>query len=301
MFEYADLYMKTKPKGLKYVVLNVYGGESLYHPDIVTVLEQAHERYKPYQDCWHLTVTTTTNAIVSPRQLSTIIPLIDEFTVSYHTEATDKQKQQFCDNLITIRDSGRRQKCIVLMHHRPDLFADANRMIAWLTENNIAYMPKQLDGEHEYDTQQVVWFDQLNQAKTFGKTVNEQASRRACCGGRQMCTNQNYKERHHYTANQFPDWYCSVNHFFLYIKQVTGEIFVNKDCRMNYKGQVGPIGHLGNTELMLSKLKIQLDNDVLPVIQCKKSKCRCGLCAPKAQELETYNSIMKKYKKGRTQ
>jgi hypothetical protein len=297
MFEYVDLYMNSKPKGLKYVTLNVYGGESLYHPDIVTVLEQVHERYQPYQDCWHLTVTTTTNAIVSPRQLNTIIPLIDEFTVSYHTEATDKQKQQFCNNLLTIRDSGRRQKCIVLMHHQAELFTDANRMIAWLTENNIAYMPKELDGEHNYNTQQITWFDQLNQEKTFGKTVNKQVSRRACCGGRQLCTEQNYKERHHYTVNQFPDWYCSVNHFFLHIKQVTGEIFVNKDCRMNFEGQVGPIGHLGDTEPMLSKLKMQLDNNTLPIIQCKKSTCVCGLCAPKAQNLNTYNLIMKKYQK----
>ena len=37
MFEYADLYMRTKPPGLRYVVLNVYGGESLHHPDIVKI------------------------------------------------------------------------------------------------------------------------------------------------------------------------------------------------------------------------------------------------------------------------
>lgn len=297
MFEYADLYMNSKSNGVKYVVLNVYGGESLYHPDIITVLEQVHERYKPYQDRWHLTVTTTTNAIVSPRQLNKIIPLIDEFTVSYHTEATDRQKQQFRKNLVTIRDSGRRQKCIVLMHEQPELFDDANSMIAWLTEHGINFLPKQLDGKHDYDAEQIVWFDQLNQSKTFGTTVNQLTTRRACCGGRQLCADQNYKERHHYTTNQFPNWYCSVNHFFLHIKQVTGEIFVNKDCRMNFEGQVGPIGHLDNTELMLSKLKMQLDNNTLPVIQCKKSKCMCGLCAPKAMTLDKYKLIMKKYQK----
>lgn len=300
MFEYVDLYMSTKPQGLKYVVLNVYGGESLYHPDIITVLEQVHQRYRPYQDRWHLTVTTTTNAIVSTRQLKKIIPLIDEFTVSYHTEATDKQKQQFRENLITIRDSGRRQKCIIMMHNQPILFEDADRMIAWLTENNINHLPKQLDGGYKYNDKQIIWFDQLNDSKTFGTTVNQQTTRRACCGGRQLCGDQNYKERHHYTTNQFTDWYCSVNHFFLHIKQVTGELFSNRDCRMNFEGAVGPIGHLNNTKLMLSKLKMQLDNNILPVIQCKKSQCMCGLCAPKAKNLETYNTIMKKYIKGIT-
>jgi MoaA/NifB/PqqE/SkfB family radical SAM enzyme len=67
MFEYADLYMNTKPKGIRYVILNVYGGESLHHPNIVKILEQVHKEYSAYKDRWHLTVTTTTNAIVSDR------------------------------------------------------------------------------------------------------------------------------------------------------------------------------------------------------------------------------------------
>ena len=44
MFEYADQYMQRKPKGLKYVVLNVYGGESLHHPDIVEILSQIQQK-----------------------------------------------------------------------------------------------------------------------------------------------------------------------------------------------------------------------------------------------------------------
>ena len=108
MFEYVDLYMNTKPKGIRYVILNVYGGESLHHPDIVEILSQIQEKYQPYQDRWHLTVTTTTNAILSHKKLSNILPYIDEFTVSYHAENTDKQKQQFKDNLLIIAQSGKR-------------------------------------------------------------------------------------------------------------------------------------------------------------------------------------------------
>ena len=295
MFEYVDLYMSTKPKGLRYVVLNVYGGESLYHPDIVTVLEQVHEKYKSYQDRWHLTVTTTTNAIISENQLKKIIPLIDEFTVSYHTEATDRQKQQFYNNLLTIKKSGKRQKCIVLMHNRADMFADSKQMIVWLEQNNIRYLPRQLDGNHDYDSAQITWFGKLDQTLTFGNAVPQTTSSRACCGGRQICADQNYKQRHHYIGNQFPNWYCSVNHFFLYIKQVTGEIFVNKDCKMNFEGSVGAIGTLESTEKLLTETKMSIINKTLPIIQCKKSKCLCGLCAPKAQQFEDYNTTMKKY------
>jgi hypothetical protein len=310
MFEYVDLYMNTKPKGIRYVILNVYGGESLHHPDIVKILSQVREKHQPYADRWHLTVTTTTNAIVSDKKLQQIIPYIDEFTVSYHTESTDKQKQQFRNNLLTIAQSGRRQKCIVMMHQEPTFFQNATDMIAWLSQHNIKLLPKQLDGsggvddKRIYDQAQVTWFNKFYQTKTFGKNTDLLKGKvelnltdvgRACCGGRQICTNKNYKQRQFYVENKFPDWYCSVNHFFLYVKQVNGEVYVNKDCKMNFDGTVGPIGTLDNTQQILSTLRDQLDTDSLPVIQCKKYNCFCGLCAPKAKDLSTYHSIMKKY------
>jgi hypothetical protein len=312
MFEYADMYMCIKPKGIKYVILNVYGGESLHHPDIVEILSQVKQKYQPYADRWHLTITTTTNAIVSHKKLQQIIPYIDEFTVSYHTENTAKQKQQFKDNLLSIAKAGRRQKCVVLMHQEPNLFADSQDMIEWLTQNNIKVLPRQLDGnigsigKRVYNQQQVQWFDKLYQTKTFGHSTSLLKDKhnsnltdvgRACCGGRQLCTDGNYKQRYFYLENKFPDWYCSVNHFFLYVKQVNGEVYVNKDCKMNFNGSVGPIGTLNNTNEILFKLKNYLDTGSLPVIQCKKPVCLCGLCAPKAKDLETYKKIISKYQK----
>jgi hypothetical protein len=307
--------MNTKPKGIRYVILNVYGGESLHHPDIVKILSQVREKYQPYADRWHLTVTTTTNAIVSNKKLKQIIPYIDEFTVSYHTENTAKQKQQFKDNLLTIKQSGKRQKCIVLMHQEGKLFEDATEMIDWLTQNNIKLLPRQLDtnagvdDKRIYKQDQIQWFDNLYQTKTFGKNTELLKDKvesnltdvgRACCGGRQICGDQNYKQRNFYVNNKFPNWYCSVNHFFLYVKQVNGEIYVNKDCKMNFDGEVGPIGNLNNTTQILSTLTNQLDNNNLPIIQCKKYNCMCGLCSPKAKNLDTYKSIMKKYQKDHT-
>jgi pyruvate-formate lyase-activating enzyme len=313
MFAYVDLYMSTKPKGIRYVVLNVYGGESLHHPNIVDILSQVRTKYQPYSDRWHLTVTTTTNAIVSDKKLQKIMPYIDEFTVSYHTECTDKQKQQFKNNLLTIAQAGKRQKCIVLMHQGQELFQDATDMISWLTDNHIKMLPRQLDhdgglkgNKRIYNESQVQWFDNLYKLKSFGKPARLLEDKkdshltevgRACCGGRQTCTDQNYKQRHYYVGNKFPDWYCSVNHFFLYVRQVNGDIFVNRDCKMKFDGTVGPIGTLANTKEILSTLQNQLATNSLPIIQCKKHNCFCGLCAPKAKNLETYNSIMEKYQK----
>lgn len=299
MFEYADIYMSSKPRGIKYVILNVYGGEALHHPDIVAILSAVRERYRPYQDRWHLTITTTTNAIVAPGKLEQIIPLVDEFTVSYHTENTAKQKQQFRDNLLAIQAAGRRQKCIVLMHSEPDRFQDAERMIEWLKQHHIRYLPRQLDSspdQFNYNSQQVVWFESL-----YRKSLNHAVARdnlldladtgRACCGGRELCQDQQYRNPQKFVSNKFPGWYCSVNHFFLYVKQVNGEVYVNKDCKMNYDGTVGPIGTLNDTQSILAQAR----DPKRPIIRCAKYRCYCGLCAPKAQDLDTYNTIMRKY------
>jgi pyruvate-formate lyase-activating enzyme len=310
MFKYVDLYMQSKPQGIKYVILNVYGGESLHHPDIVEILNQTRQRYQSYKDRWHLTVTTTTNGIVSHKKMQQLIPLIDEFTMSYHVECTPKQKQLFQENLLTIAQSGRRLKCVVLLHQTEQLFEDATHMITWLEQKQIKSLPRQLDGntgtdgQRIYSQQQVKWFDSFYQKKSYGHSskILDTASDseltkvgRACCGGRQLCPDQNYKQREFYVNNYFPDWYCSVNHFFLYIKQVNGEIYVNKDCKMNFDGQVAPIGNLNAVETLLTQTQQQLANNTMPVIQCKKTQCWCGLCAPKAKNLDTYKSIMQKY------
>ena len=312
MFEYVDQYMQYKPNGLKYVILNIYGGESLHHPAIVEILSQIQEKYQPYINRWKLTVTNTTNAIVSNEKLKKIIPHIDEFTVSSHVESTAKQKAQFKENLLTIRDANKRLKCIVMMHDNPELFKEAQEFLSWLESNQIRSLAKQIDSANtrSYTEQQIQWFNSEYQNKTYGiankidnsyQSSDLSAVGRACCGGRQSCMDQNYKERQYYIIdNKFPDWYCSVNEFFLFVKQVNGEVYVNKDCKMNFNGTVSPIGHLSNTNSIINELKTQLTNG-RPVIQCKKHTCLCGLCAPKAKNLDTYHVIMKKYQKEYTQ
>jgi hypothetical protein len=300
MFEYADAYMAGKPRGIKYVILNVYGGEALYHPNIVEILNAVQERYRPYKDRWHLTVTTTTNAVIPPHRLEQIISLIDEFTVSYHTESTETQKQLFQKNVLQIKSAGRRIKCVVMMHSDAERFQDAQVMIDWLQHHNIRHLPKQLDHapEHDfnYNQQQVVWFEKFYQTPLDHAVIkNNKAdladTGRACCGGRKLCVNQNRHEPQKFVLNKFPGWYCSVNHFFLYVKQVNGEVYVNKDCKMNFDGTVGPIGNLADTVTILTQAR----DPAKPVIRCAKSKCNCGLCAPKAADLDTYQTIMRKY------
>ena len=311
MFEYVDLYMDRRISSLKTVILNVYGGEALHHPDIVKILQTARERHQQYQSNWNLTITVTTNVVISSKKLMSVLPLIDEFTVSYHTSATSKQKQQIRANLLAIDQSCTRSKCVVMMD--PQYFDDAVEHIAWCKQNNIRYIAKQIDHtikqtQFNYNTQQVHWFKNTYQTRSYGdqptdlKLIHDIHDKidladtgRACCGGRTLCADQNYKSRIAFVDNKFPDWYCSVNYFFLFVKQVNGEIYTNKDCKMNFAGAVAPIGNLGHYQILLDQTRTWIDSNTMPVIQCKKYKCVCGLCAPKARDLDTYKSIMRKY------
>lgn len=321
MFEYADIYMSKKPKGLRYVILNLYGGESLHHPDIEAIVKQCQQEYQTkYKDKWNLVITTTTNAIITQKKIAKLIPLIDEFTCSYHSENSAKQKELFKLNVKSIKDAGRRIKVVVLMHSNPGLFDDTLSMIEWCKSNDIKHLPRQLDhGDRDepdyfasidekfnYNTDQIKWFDGLYKRKTYGiKTdlspeqvedgFNLAATGRACCGGRQLCKDRNRYQRDFFVSNRFRDWYCSVNEFFLYIKQTNGEIYVNKDCKMSFNGDVSPIGNLENCQELLDWTKNNLDANTMPVIQCKKNVCSCGLCAPKAKSIEDYNSMMELY------
>lgn len=307
MFEYVDLYMSRKPNGLRYVVLNVYGGESLHHPRIVDILRYVHRAYKAYQDRWHLTVTTTTNAIITNKKLADIIPLINEFTCSYHSESTEKQQKQFRENVLSIKQSGCRLKCIALMHNDPVRFKLGEEFIEWCKLHDIRFIPKSLDNSSnqdrwKYQDHQVIWFNEFYQKKskqssltiTSDTEISKQG--RACCGGRQFCSDKQYRSPTSFVQNQFRDWYCSVNEFFLFVKQVTGEIFVNKDCKMDFNGEVAPIGYLNDPGSLLKFTQEHVKNNNMPIIQCKKNKCMCGLCAPKAKTLDEFNSIMEKYK-----
>lgn len=313
MFEYADIYMEQKPRGIKHVVLNVYGGESLHHPDIIRVLEKIHHCYETcYNQRWYLTTTTTTNAIISKPKLSKIMPFIDEFTVSYHAENNEKQKTIFKSNILDLVAAGKRLKCVILMHPQTELFEDAKHMISWCEQNGIKYLPRQLDRapdftNFDYKTQAVQWFGKMYAEKTYeikesvflphvSDKVDLSSVGRACCGGRTLCKDKTYHNRDFYVDNRFPDWYCSVNEFFLYIKQVNGEIYTNKDCKMNFDGTVGPIGNLADTKSLLASLKNHLRNKTLPTIQCKKASCWCGLCAPKAKTKTDFDMIMEKYR-----
>ena len=295
MYQYVNEYMKYKKPSQRKVVLNVYGGESLFHPDIVEILNACHSKYKQYQDSWHLTITCTTNAVVGATRWTEIVPLIDEFTVSYHAESLPKQKQQYLDNIMYLKEQGKRFKCIIMMH--PALFEDSEKIIEFCKENDLRYLAKPLDnvGEKwEYTHDQFTKLTKKEQPIHFvDKKISSINTGRQCCGGRKLSLNKDLKSAVTYVHQQgFRGWSCSVNWFFLFVRQLDGAVYTNKDCETSTTGQVEPLGYIAQSDSIIATLRTQLETQTMPVIQCVKDICRCGFCAPKADSKEDFMELI---------
>lgn len=311
MYEYVDLYMQYKKPSHRKVILNVYGGESLFHPHIVEILEACRKKYNDFKDRWHLTIICTTNGIVGNNQWKKIVKHIDEFSVSYHPEIFPKQRQQYLDNILYLKEQNKRFKCVIMMHNDPEYFAESEKIIQFCKENNLRYVEKPLDNTEEkwaYTPEQFTklktfWINSMPSTQQEYKkelavigdnkpkvqSINEG---RPCCGGRKLSLNKDLKSIATFINQQgFKDWYCSVNWFFLYVRQLDGAVYTNKDCRTSTTGKVEPLGNLKNYQSILSKVKEQFDSRTMPVIKCVKDICMCGFCAPKADNINDYKEL----------
>ena len=314
MYEYVNEYMKYKKSTQRKVILNVYGGESLFHPDIVEILEACRTKYKKYQQLWHLTITCTTNGIVGKHQWARVVPLVDEFTVSYHAENLPKQKQQYMDNVLYLKQQQKRFKCVIMMHNDPVLFSDSEKVIEFCNTHQLRYVAKALDNNEErwsYNqeqfsklktfwmnavptTQKLEYKEKIDLIPKKEKILSVEEGR-ACCGGRKLSLNGDLKSTISFVPHQgFEGWSCSVNWFFLFVQQLTGNVYTNKDCRMSTTNLVEPLGNLQNSQKIINTLKNQLETNTMPIIECAKKICLCGICAPKAQRKEDFMQLIKR-------
>jgi pyruvate-formate lyase-activating enzyme len=283
---YVDRYMQNRPQEQRIANLNIQGGESIYHPNIIEILEYANSRQTNYK----LYVNLITNAVASPKLWSSIASLVNYFTISYHAESLDWQREQVRDNILHLQSLNKAFHVAVLMH--PDHWEDCINMIEWCAANNIPHHKRQIDHaptdtRFNYTSSQAEFISPKKIIPIVEERVDLSSQGRDCCGGLELCTNESSITKY-IPGNNFEGWHCSVNQYFLYIRQSTGEIFTNKDCKMNYNGTVGPIGNLNNVGALLN-------HPTITTIVCKKPTCWCGLCAPKARDEFDYTAMMQQY------
>lgn len=318
IYQYVDLYMAYKRSWQKSLVLNIYGGEGMIHPNIVEILKAVRHRHQNYANKWPLTVLITTNGVVGSNVLNSVLNYVDAWTISFHSESLAKQRDQALNNARLLKQQGKSVRCVIMMN--PEKWQICMDAVEFCKANGIDYTPKTLDttGAFEANYQyhnKIYTKDQLDYIKSFWqekstkigaatidnniKLTSDGQARdhgRACCGNRSLCINQDFKNRvAAVPLRNFTDWYCSVNWYFLHINQHTGEIYNNKDCRISLRNKVEPVGNLRDTETIISTTKTMLENKTMPVIKCINSSCNCGTCAPKAIDMQTFKNVMRNH------
>jgi pyruvate-formate lyase-activating enzyme len=295
IFDYTDIQMSKKPKEQQMANLNIQGGESLFHPNIEEILKYAVYKKSLYN--WYMGIATITNAVVGPNLWKQLSQYIDYYTISFHPEALEKQQQLVKNNILYLKNNSKNFHVSVMMH--PKHWDNCIGMVEWCKSNKIKYNARQIDHHwldirFNYSAAQARYLSGMSFGdKALGVLTGKidlSAQGRSCCSGNVLCKNGAETTR---VKNNFKNWHCSVDRFFLYIRQTTGEVFTNKDCRMNFDSQIGPIGNLNNTQKIIDKIKLETDT-----IVCKKKSCWCGICAPKAKNKSDYDKIMSKYATG---
>ena len=238
--------------------------------------------------------------------------MIDEFTVSYHAENLPKQEKLFYTNLLELQRQNKRVKCVVMMHNNPSLWNKSVAAVEFCKLHNIKHVAKPFD-QHEdifsYTNEQFRYFKTFWLSNTNSTNIDESKNRyenigkqervssicegRTCCGGRKLALNNDLKSSVTFVSRQgFKNWYCSVNWFFLYVQQVTGKIWTNRDCRTSIDSKLEPLGSLPESDKIIQVLRDHFNNKTMPVIKCVKSMCMCGYCAPKAENLNDFKDLI---------
>lgn len=306
MYKYTDVIMQSKKNNFKDVILNIYGGEAIYHPEIEKIIIATTNEFKPYIDRWRIRRRLTTNASTTEKKWKTICDHIEGITFSYHSESSEKMKTLFKKNIEYAVKIKREYDIIVCMYPHPLYWQDCLNFLKYCTENNLNARPKLLDGPlgvyNEKKLQELIpyikKFNETDVKKIIGNVRIDHRAR-GCCGGRSMCTNRNIKEYSTLVPRElgFEGWYCSANQFFLHGNNVNGMYYTNKDCRVTLDNTTGPLANLNTMEQYIMQLETQIIKTALPTLTCAQTECLCGTCAPKSLYKENLNNILKIYNK----
>lgn len=302
MYQYTDIMMRYKKKHFKDAILNVYGGEALYHPDIVKILIETTNLYELYSGSWRLKRRMTTNATAPEKKWQKICQHIEGVTFSYHSQGTDKMKTLFKKNIDHVLKTEKEYDIVVCAFPHSQHWQDCLDFLKYCKINKLNARPKLLDGPlGVYNDKQVeeislyIKDDSMGILKNKNKQLDEQS--RACCGGRDLCTNRNIKDYQTMIPTNlgFEGWHCSANWFFLHGNNVNGEYYTNKDCRVRLDQTLGAIANMETMPSYIEYVEKNLLTKTLPVMRCVQKKCLCGTCAPKSLHKENLNAIMQIY------
>lgn len=296
IFKYSKTILSIKRKHARKLAINFIGGEPMIHPNVIEILVYLKEQYKKYyKDDYHLSVCMTSNATFGSNILSKCLPYIDLWTLSYHTEANQKQKDLVLKNIKKIKDENKRLQVRVIAPEKDELFFEASSIHKELLDMDVNALLKPCYNRM-YDA------DKTGYLKTFWIGQNLQQDQEyktdrgtTCCAERPLNVNNDRKKQVTFLqSNRFHTWYCGLMFRYLYVDWL-GRIYQNSVCQISYETNLPePIGHVDNYELVLENLNKKIEDRDIPVIVCPYETCTvCGMCAPKAKNKEEFTKIMK--------
>lgn len=297
LYHYSDVVNKYKKEKSKLVILNILGGEAVFHPEIEDILKQSTELYQPYKDRWQLKKRLTTNGTMKSSSWRNICEHLGGCTVSYHSEGPEKLKQQVKENILYLKDIKFEYDVQILLHSDMKYWPDVINFYEWCRENNINYKLKILDGSTSVYNKQQLEFINKKIPNSIREGERSGSFGRACCGGRELCFDRKLAQRHRFASqpnSDFRSWYCSVNLFFLYANGVTGKFYSNKDCKVRNDETLGALADIDTMTDYITEFDEKLANGFRGV-RCVQKACGCGICAPKSKSNQDISDILKNY------
>ena len=302
LYAYTDVMMMSKKDRFKDAIMNIYGGEAIYHPQFVEIAEATTREFEMYKDRWRLRRRITTNATATEKNWKKIIEHVEGATMSYHTQGPEKLKTLFKKNLDYMVSTGKNYDVVVLMFPEDPYWKECCEMVRHCKENNFVVRPRLLDGDkgaykerHLNDLAEFLDKEELNNINP--SPIQQQV--RACCGGRPLCTNREISENQILVPRGpegYRGWNCSANQFFIYGDNTKGRYFTNKDCRVRLDGTTGTVATLDTMDEYTAMIRKQItENKAPPLLTCAQSTCRCGTCAPKSIHKEKLLEVMNIY------
>jgi MoaA/NifB/PqqE/SkfB family radical SAM enzyme len=279
-----------KYTGEQLVNINFTGGEPTVNPAFWTLAEYIKNNDSRFR------LSLTTNGAWHPKNTEKIAQWFEGVTVSYHAEGHATLKKQTMDNIKLLQKTGVWLQVNVMMH--ADYFDECVQVCEDLKALGIKHNPRPIgdgtierkgwfidsDGSqrrtsHDYSKDQEQWYLNYLGIDTGPKEG------RSCCGGRclQGKVNGEWKKISFVNTN-FKDWFCSVNEYFMHIDQHTGNVYHHQTCQALHNGQRGPIGNLSN----VNEIFEYVETNKHSIIVCPNHRCGCGMCVPKAKNLEDF-------------
>tara|TARA_B100000927_G_C16470112_1_gene471198 strand:+ start:10 stop:996 length:987 start_codon:yes stop_codon:yes gene_type:complete len=315
-------------RDFKEASISFTGGEPTVNPNFIPFIEYLKEEYnKRYRDRWHTGFSLTSNGAMGPKIAQQIIDKMSFVTLSYHTEADQKLKNQIKDRIMQFHTASEAAKNsngkkyfgfkVNVMFHA-QYFDECKELCKWLDQLGVWYVPRIIGEEpdskpsfaHKYTDDQLDFIKNYWKYKEEGlnndklSAVGEKTTEkkklgmslgRPCCGGREMClsSGDTSKKSNFVNMREFKGWHCSVNWFFLHLEQQTDQVFHHQTCQARFDGTRGPIGKISEGQKIIAELKHKLESKTMPTMICPKHTCGCGLCAPKSKFKEKYLQTVK--------